>query len=278
MKCPKLFVENLRMDQPLPLEPSDGSELPSAWRLIWSDEFDGIAGSEPDESKWIPVIGGSGWGNQELECYTQSGNATQDGNSNLVIEARKENPDNYHCWYGDCQYTSARLITKGLFEFTYGRVEACAKIPYGQGIWPAIWMLGNNIDTVGWPHNGEIDICENIGREPATIHATIHGPNYAGVNGISGAYTLPEGRFADSYHLFAVEWTTNRIAFFVDHMNYFTLTRADVEQRGMWVYDHPFYLLLNVAVGGNWPGNPDSNSTYPQRMLVDYIRVYQWQH
>ncbi|HKD74870.1 MAG TPA: glycoside hydrolase family 16 protein [Ktedonobacterales bacterium] len=266
------------MDQSLPPKPSDGSESPSIWRLIWSDEFDGMAGSEPDESKWIPDIGGDGWGNQEFEYYTHSGNATHDGDSKLLIEARKENPANYHCWYGSCQYTSARLITKGKFEFTYGRVEARAKIPYGQGIWPAIWMLGNNIDMVGWPNNGEIDICENIGREPATIHATIHGPNYSGVNGISGAYMLSEGCFADGYHLFAVEWATNQIAFFVDGINYFTLTRTIVEQHGTWVYDHPFYLLLNVAVGGNWPGNPDDSSTYPQHMLVDYVRVYQQQN
>jgi beta-glucanase (GH16 family) len=256
----------------------DEPEWLSGWHLIWSDEFDGAAGSQPDEHKWIPDIGGEGWGNQELEYYTHNDNATQDGNSNLVIEVRRENPANFHCWYGTCQYTSARLITKGKFEFTYGRVETRAKVPYGQGIWPAIWMLGNNIDTVGWPNNGEIDICENIGHEPTIIHGTIHGPNYFAANGISGAYTLSGGRFADSYHIFAVEWTPDQIAFFVDAINYFTVTRATVEQRGTWVYDHPFYLLLNVAVGGSWPGNPDVSSTYPQRMLVDYVRVYQRQN
>jgi beta-glucanase (GH16 family) len=249
--------------------------LPSGWRLIWSDEFTSAAGTGPDESKWTPVIGGGGWDNQELEYYTNNANAKQDGKSNLVIEARQENPANAHCWYGPCQYTSARLITKGKFEFTYGRIEARVKLPSGQGIWPAIWMLGHDIDTVGWPNTGEIDICEHIGREPAIIHATIHGPNYSFPNGISGAYSLAKGRFADAYHLFAVEWNTHRIAFFLDGSNYFTVTRATVEHHGKWVYDHPFYLLLNVAVGGSWPGNPDASSIYPQQMLVDYVRVYQ---
>jgi beta-glucanase (GH16 family) len=256
------------------LLPPPSTPLPSGWRLIWSDEFDDVAGSRPDENKWTPVIGGGGWGNQELEYYTHHDNAYQDGHGHLVLEARKENPANYQCWYGPCHFTSARLITKGKFECRYGRVEARIKIPSGQGIWPGFWMLGNDIDTVGWPNCGEIDIMENIGREPATIHATIHGPNYAGAHGISGAYRLSQGRFADQYHLFAAEWNTQRIAFFVDKINYFTVTRAAVEQRGKWVYDHPFYLLLNVAVGGNWPGNPDSSSTYPQAMLVDAIRVY----
>jgi beta-glucanase (GH16 family) len=263
-------------EQPLSSpQPPTSTPLPSGWRLIWSDEFTSAAGSGPDGSKWTPVIGGGGWGNQELEYYTNNTNAKQDGNSNLVIEVRKENPVNAHCWYGPCQYTSARLITKGKFEFTYGRVEARVKLPSGQGIWPGIWMLGNDIDTVGWPTNGEIDICENIGREPATIHATVHGPNYSAPNGISGAYSLAKGRFADAYHLFAAEWNTHRIAFFLDAINYFTVTRTTVEQHGKWVYDHPFYLLLNVAVGGSWPGNPDGSSTYPQHMLVDYVRVYQ---
>ena len=265
-------------EPPLPsqsLPPS--TPLPSGWRLIWSDEFDSAAGTVPDRTKWTPEIGGGGWGNQELEYYTNNHNAQQDGNSNLVIEAREEKPINAHCWYGPCRYTSARLITKRKFEFTYGQVEARIKLPSGQGIWPGFWMLGQDIDTVGWPNNGEIDICENIGREPATIHAAIHGPNYAAANGISGAYSLAQGRFTDEYHLFTVEWNMHRIAFFVDGINYFTVTRATVVRRGKWVYNHPFYLLLNVAVGGNWPGNPDDSSIYPQHMLVDYVRVYQQQ-
>jgi beta-glucanase (GH16 family) len=143
-----------------------------------------------------------------------------------------------------------RHLCKDKFAFTYGRVEARIQIPSGQGIWPALWMLGQDIDVVGWPGCGEIDIMENIGREPTTIHATIHGPNYAGAGGISGSHSLEEVRFADHFHLFAVEWQPDQIAFFVDGTAYFTVTRAAVEQRGKWVYDHPFYMLLNVAVGG----------------------------
>jgi beta-glucanase (GH16 family) len=192
-----------------------------------------------------------------------------------VIQARLDNPVSYSCWYGRRRFTSARLITKGKFALTYGRVEARIKIPSGQGIWPAFWMLGQDIDVVGWPECGEIDIMENIGREPATIHATIHGPNYSDAGGISRSYSLKKGRFADHFHRFAVEWDPHQMSFFMDGTAYFTVTRAAVAQRGKWVYDAPCYLLLNVAVGGSWPGDPDSNSTYPQSLLVDYVRVYQ---
>jgi len=265
------------MDEQQSREASDeliSTAVSSRWQLIWHDEFDGPPGSKPDERKWTPELGGGGWGNQELQYYTGH-NAYQDGKGHLVIEARLENPANSSCWYGPCRYTSARLITKEKFALTYGRVEARIQIPSGQGIWPALWMLGQDIDVVGWPECGEIDIMENIGREPATIHATIHGPNYAGAGGISGSYSLKKGRFADHFHRFAMEWNPHQIAFFVDGTAYFTVTRATVEQRGKWVYDHPFYLLLNVAVGGSWPGDPDSSSTYPQSLLVDYLRVYQ---
>jgi beta-glucanase (GH16 family) len=244
----------------------------SGWQLIWHDEFEGRSGSKPDKRKWTPELGGGGWGNQELEYYTDH-NAYQDGKGHLVIEARLENPVSYSFWYGPCSFTSARLITKGKFTLTYGRVEARIKIPSGQGIWPAFWMLGQDIDVVGWPKCGEIDIMENIGREPATIHGTIHGPNYAG-DGIGESYSLEEGRFGDHFHLFAAEWDPTQISFFVDGNAYFTVTRAAVEQQGNWVFDHPFYLLLNIAVGGGWPGDPDSSSTYPQSLLVDYVRVY----
>lgn len=254
------------MDEPI------ATAVSPDWHLIWSDEFTGEIGSPPDVNTWTPAIGGDGWGNQELQYYTNH-NAYQDGHSHLVIEVRQEPLSPYHGWYGDCPYTSARLITKDKFTLTYGRVEAYIQFPSGQGIWPGFWMLGNDIDTVGWPDNGEIDIVEHIGREPTTIHATVHGPNNA--DGISGAYSLAAGRFADGYHRFAVDWTPQQIVFWVDGIPYFKVTKSMVEQRGKWVYDHPFYLLLNVAVGGTWPGNPDSSSTYPQRLLVDYIRVYQ---
>jgi len=272
--------EKAPMDERQPREASGepiSTAVSSGWQLIWHDEFEGPRGRKPDKRKWTAELGGRGWGNQELEYYTDH-NAYQDGKGRLVIEARLENPANTSCWYGRCRYTSARLITKGKFALTYGRVEARIKIPSGKGIWPAFWMLGQDIDVVGWPGCGEIDIMENIGREPATVHGTIHGPNYSGAGGISESYSLEKGRFADHFHLFAVEWAPDQISFSVDGTAYFTVTRAAVEQRGKWVYDHPFYLLLNVAVGGSWPGDPDSSSTYPQPLLVDYVRVYQRGH
>lgn len=247
------------------------------WTLVWSDEFNGPAGSAVDTTKWTAETGGGGWGNQELEYYTNSTkNASMDGAGSLVIKAIKETlPQKFRCWYGQCQYTSARLITKNKFTQTYGRFEARLKIPYGQGLWPAFWMLGSNIDTVNWPNCGEIDIMENIGREPDIVHGTLHGPGYSGANGIGAAYTLTSGqRFADDFHVFAVEWEQNVVRWYVDGNLYQTRTPSDLPAGTQWVYDHPFFLLLNVAVGGAWPGNPDATTVFPQTMLVDYVRVY----
>jgi beta-glucanase (GH16 family) len=242
--------------------------------LVWSDEFNGAVGTPPDATKWSPDVGGDGWGNSQMEYDTDNANAYHDGQGNLVLEARKDNPANYQCWYGPCQYTSARITTKNLFSFTHGRIEARIKIPYGQGLWPAFWMLGCNIDSVGWPACGEIDIMENIGKEPSIVHATVHGPNYAGSSGMSGSYTLPIGHLSDSYHIYSTQWDGNHIAFFVDGINYFAVTRATIEAQGnQWIFDHPFYILLNVAIGG-WASNPDATTTFPQKMYVSYIRVY----
>jgi beta-glucanase (GH16 family) len=240
----------------------------------WSDDFDGSAGSAPDASKWTHETGGSGNGNHELEYYTDStANAALDGNGHLVITARKENPANYSCWYGSCQYTSARLNTASTFTQRYGHFEASIKIPYGQGMWPAFWMLGNDIGTVGWPQSGEIDTMENIGREPDTVHGTIHGPGYSGANGLGAAYTLPNGQhFSDAFHTFAVDWAPGSITFSVDGHAYETRTPADTNGN-QWVFDHPFFLILNLAVGGDWPGSPDGSTTFPQQMVVDYVHV-----
>lgn len=247
-----------------------------SWTLVWSDEFSGPNGSSPDPAKWTFELGGGGWGNNELETYT---NRTQNAyvqDDNLVIQALKETytgPDGIQR-----DYTSARLKTQGLFQRTYGRFEARIKIPYGQGLWPAFWMLGNNIGQVGWPNCGEIDIIENIGREPSMIHGTIHGPGYSGGSGIGAAYSLASGqRFADDFHTFAVEWKQNAVRFYVDNNLYKTTAPADLPTGTTWVFDHSFFLILNVAVGGNWPGSPDSSTVFPQMMLVDYVRVYQRQ-
>jgi beta-glucanase (GH16 family) len=235
----------------------------------WSDEFDGPAGAAPDPAKWVYDLGAGGWGNKELESYTDSrANSYLDGEGHLVIKALRTAPG---------KFTSARLKTQGKFSFTYGRVEARIKIPYGQGIWPAFWMLGDDIKSKGWPDGGEIDIMENIGREPDMIHGTVHGPGYSGAHGIGKEFQIASGRFADDYHVYAIEWTPDRIAFLVDGKTYHTVTPASLPAGAKWVYGHPFHLILNVAVGGEWPHDPDSTSVFPQEMLVDYVRVYESQ-
>lgn len=240
------------------------------WTLIWSDEFNAASGTGADTTKWNLVNKGDGFGNNELEFYTnRPTNAYHDGNGFLVIKVIKEA-------YMGRQYTSARLESSGgKFEHLYGRYEARLHLPSGQGIWPAFWMLGNNIGSAGWPTCGEIDIMENIGKEPSILHGSLHGPGYSGGNPLGQAYTLPNGAtFADGFHTFAIEWELNVVRFYIDDILYGTKTPADTPAGARWVYDHPFYLLLNVAVGGTWPGAPDSTTVFPQQMLADYVRVY----
>jgi beta-glucanase (GH16 family) len=223
----------------------------------------------------VPQTGGDGWGNQEREYYTTDlANAQQQG-GNLVITATTAGAAGKTCWYGACQYTSARPQTAGLFDQAYGRFESRIKIPEGQGLWPAFWMLGNNIDTVNWPTCGEIDIMENVGKEPGINHGSMHGPGYSGGSALTGSYTLPgNAKLGDAFHVFAAEWEVGTVRFYVDGTLYETETTADVPQGSTWVYDHPFFLLLNVAVGGSFPGDPDATSVFPQTMQVDYVRVY----
>lgn len=246
----------------------------SDWKLVWSDEFNGLDKSPIDSRKWTSQVGGNGWGNQELEYYTnRSDNAYQSGGS-LVIKAIREKYTGADNVTRD--YTSARLTSSKKFAAKYGRFEARIWIPYGQGLWPAFWLLGDNIDSIGWPACGEIDIMENIGREPAVIHGTIHGPGYSGDKGLSSSYSLTnDQRFADSFHIFAVEWEAGAIRFYCDGVLYKTRTPADLPEGTKWVYDHPFFIILDVAVGGSWPGNPDATTMWPQTMLIDYVRVYQ---
>jgi beta-glucanase (GH16 family) len=234
----------------------------TTWNLVWGDDFEGAAGTAVDGSKWA-YDSGPNWYNGELQAYTTGNtNASLDGNGNLVIESRRENREGR-------QYTSARLKTEGKKTFTYGRFEGRMKVPYGQGIWPAFWMLGGN----SWPNSGEIDIMENLGREPSIAHGTIHGPGYSGADGPTASYTLPGGAaFADDFHVFAIEWEPNAIRWYVDGNHYSTKTPADINGNA-WVFDHGFFFILNVAVGGDWPGDPDETTVFPQRMLIDYIRV-----
>ena len=245
--------------------------------VTWSDDFNGPAGAAPDASKWRYDIGGGGWGNNELQYYTNSTrNAALDGNGNLVITARKENPGGYSCWYGSCQYTSARLLTNGTFAQAYGRFEARIKVPRGQGLWPAFWMLGNDIGTNPWPGSGEIDIMENVGYAPSTVWGTLHGPGYSGGSGVGASTSLPGGQaLADAFHTFAVDWAPDSITWYLDGVAYSRKTPADIGGN-RWVFDHPFFMIMNVAVGGNWPGSPDGSTTFPQTMTIDYVRVQAW--
>jgi len=263
------------------LAASAGAVRAQSRALAWGDEFGGPAGTAVDGTKWVLETGNGsdGWGNRELQFYTDTTkNAALDGAGNLVITAYGEAlGPKYRCWNGPCRYTSARLKTQGKFEQAYGRFEARIRVPFGQGIWPAFWMLGNNIQTAGWPACGEIDIMEHIGREPYNVYGTIHGPGYSGAGGIGAPYTLTSARFTDDFHVFAVEWEPNQIRWYVDGQLYQTRTPADLPPGSAWVFDHPHFMILNLAVGGYWPGDPDSTTVFPQKMYVDYVRVYRGQ-
>lgn len=235
------------------------------WQLVWEDEFEGPAGQLPDAAKWKFDIG-TDWGNQQLEYDTdRPQNASVDGNGHLAIIARRES-------YAGSPFTSARITTKGLFEQAYGRFEARIKMPWGPGIWPAFWLLGANIDAVPWPQCGEIDIMEYRGQQPNLIHGSVHGPGYSGGAAITKSFGFEKGRFDTDFHVFAVEWGEDYINFFVDETLYQSITPKDVP--GQWVYDHPFFIILNLAVGGNYVGFPTSETSFPQTMLVDWVRVY----
>jgi Beta-glucanase/Beta-glucan synthetase len=248
-------------------KPDDFQKLPQRnWQLTWSDDFDGAAGQLPDAAKWAYDLGNGqgGWGNQELQSYTDKPeNVSLDGEGNLVLTAVRSGNG----------FTSARIKTQGLFAQQYGRFEARLKTPYGPGLWPAFWMLGTNIETVSWPQCGEIDIMELRGQQPNIIHGSIHGPGYSGGNAISKGYALANARFDAEFHLFAIEWDAEKIDFFVDGFLYQRIERGQVP--GQWVYDQPFFLILNVAVGGNYVGFPVDQTPFPQKMVVDYVRAYQ---
>ncbi len=235
-------------------------------KLVWSDEFDGPA---IDRTKWTFETGGHGWGNNELEFYTDRPVNARIEDGSLVIEARRED-------HGGRRYTSARLLTRGRFSRTYGRFEARIRLPYGQGIWPAFWMLGDSFPTAGWPRCGEIDIMEYIGPQDAgTVYGTLHTAGASGANGLGGRHTLAAGaKPSDAYHVYAVEWEPEEIRWYFDGVQYKTVRKSDLPANAVWSFDKPFHLLLNVAVGGNWPKNPDDSTQFPQFMRVDYVRVY----
>lgn len=234
------------------------------------DDFDGPAGSSPSATYWTFDVGrgpqGDGWGNGQLEYDTaRPENASLDGAGHLVITARAES-------FQGASYTSARMLTKGRFTQQYGTFAARIKLPAGRGLWPAFWMLGSDIDRKGWPACGEIDVMEARGQEPGVVVASLHGPGYSGGAALTKRYTLPNGgRIDGDFHVYEVRWSADAIAFSVDGDTFQTLTPASTTKP--WAFDHPFFVLLNLAVGGSFLGAPDATTTFPAQMIVDWVRV-----
>ncbi len=242
-----------------PIAPVEG------WSLVWHDEFDA---DQIDRQNWTFDIGGHGWGNGEMQYYTDRSENARLENGLLVIEAVQEK-------YSGSYYTSARLKSQGLQEFQYGRMEARIKVPEGKGFWPAFWMLGSNFLQVGWPECGEIDIMEYVGKEPDLIMGTLHGPGYSGALGFSG-WNRQAYNIFDDFHTFAIEWDQDQITWFYEGEAYHTMKREDVGTRP-WVFDQPFFFILNLAVGGTLGGMVSPTTVFPAQYLVDYVRVYEKQ-
>lgn len=237
--------------------------VPDGWNLIWHDEFDG---KRIDPQNWTFDLGAGGWGNGESQFYTSRQENARLEKGMLVIEARQEK-------YEDSYYTSARLKTQGLQSFQYGRMEARIKVPSGKGLWPAFWMLGSNFNGNNWPLCGEIDIMEYIGKEPDLILGTLHGPGYSGAMGIS-QWNRQTYNIADDFHTYAIEWEQEEIRWYYDGAHYHTVNRADIGDRE-WVFDQPFFFILNLAIGGQLPGPVGLDTVFPTRLYVDYVRVYE---
>jgi beta-glucanase (GH16 family) len=241
---------------------------------VWEENFEGPAGSPPDPARWNFDTGGGGWGNQELESYTaRPENAELDGEGHLVITARKESyvgSDGVHR-----EYTSARIQTLEKFEFTYGVLEARIQVPPGQGLAPAFWSLGNDAyeGEGGWPACGEIDAMEVLGSEPDMVHGTVHGPWPAYPHGVGASARAPES-LAAGFHVYAVEWEPEQITFRLDGRVYETIKQSELPASYAWPFQRPNFILLNLAVGGEWPGPPNATTQFPARMLVDWVRVW----
>ncbi|GGJ48822.1 carbohydrate binding domain-containing protein [Deinococcus roseus] len=270
------YGENSGKDVKVLLQDAPTLQPSRDWTVAWGEEFNNPAGWQPSEDDWNYAVIGTGNGNSELQYYTDKAETVStDGQGNLRIRGDKAAPG-FKCWYGDCLYTSARLSTQNKKEFDYGRIEARIKIPSGQGYWPAFWLLGSNIGTAGWPGGGEIDILETIGKEPYNIHGSLHGPGYYFREGtqFTKTVTLPEP-VANDYHTYAVEKRPGEVVYFLDGVEYQKVTAKDIPAGTVWVMDQPFFILLNLAIGGAWPGSPDETTPFPGDMLIDYVRVYQ---
>ena len=266
---------------PAPTVVAAATPLPSrAISLVWADEFDGPAGTPPDASRWRYALGDGtaegipGWGNRELETYTDDpANAAMDGESNLVITAL-EADGSLDCHYGPCRFTSARLLTEDRFSVAYGRIEARLQTAPGAGLWSAFWMLGTDIGRVGWPDSGEIDVMEHVGRRPTTLLGTIHGPGYSGDRGFGGTIDL-DAPLSDGFRVYAIDWEPDRIVWSIDGLPYHEAT-PDRVAPNRWVFDHEFYLLANLAVGGGLGGPVGEATVFPARYRIDYVRVYRF--
>jgi len=253
---------------------SGGLSPPTGYKLVWADEFNGPRGSRPDSAKWRFETGGNGWGNNELQYYTTSpSNASLDGAGHLAITARRQVYTGSDGVTRD--YTSALLETSGLFQTTYGWIQARIELPAGTGLWPAFWAIGSDFDQVGWPASGEIDLMENIGSDPFKVYGVLHGPAPGKPNGYNlVAATRSATSLAAGFHVFGIDWSPGKIVFTLDGVPYATRTPASLPPGGKWVFDKPFYFILNLAVGGNFPGPPDATTRFPATMLVDWVRVY----
>ncbi|MCH2081108.1 MAG: family 16 glycosylhydrolase [Saprospiraceae bacterium] len=261
-------IGTIRNDDTFIFVPEDGYITPdnyTGYSLAWADEFEGTSINTSD---WTHELGNSGWGNNEWQYYTNRTENSFISDGSLVIEAKEEN-------YNGANYTSARMITQNKQLFRFGRIDIRAILPEGQGIWPALWMLGTNISDIGWPACGEIDIMELVGHEPGKIHGTAHwgaqGQGYS--NNAGNAYQLQSGKFSDEYHVFSIIWEPDQMTWMVDDNVYFVLGNADIQES--YPFNEEFFFIFNIAVGGNWPGYPDASTQFPQRMIVDYIRVFE---
>lgn len=235
-------------------------------KLVMEENFDNDGVLNSDMWSYDIGTGTNGWGNNELQYYTDRPENIKVENGMLTITARQE-------LYMGSGYTSAKILTKGKFEQKYGRIEARIKMPWGKGLWPAFWMLGADIDSNPWPDAGEIDIVEYLGNQPTKVLGTLHGPGYSGGESISKSYSLTNSRFDTDFHIFGIEWGEKYINYYVDDVLYNQITPADVP--GEWVFNKPYFIILNMAVGGDLPGSPNADTSFPQEMVVDYVRIYE---
>jgi len=263
-KATGIIKSNKSLQQTDPTGYTTPSSYPG-YTLKWNDEFNGTS---IDQNNWGYDLGASGWGNNELQNYTSLNANSYIANGSLVIEAIKGPNGNY---------TSARMITKGKRTFQYGRIDIRAKLPKGQGIWPALWMLGTNIDNVGWPACGEIDIMEYLGHQTSTVHGTAHWGAQGSTSSQSSSsrFDLTSGNFYEKFHVFSIIWEANRIRWYMDDQLFHTVTTTTTNGAANWRFNQEFFFIFNIAVGGNWPGYPDATTQFPQKMFVDYVRVFQ---